>query len=370
VCTLVKRYRIVRGLTQRELADAAGVSVGALRDIEQGRTRSPRWALVKNLIAVLGIDESQLAELIPRQTSHGQIPGRATGRAACAAPAEARINILGTIMIRYYATQVPLGPARQRAVLGLLALHYGTDIQHSVLIDMLWGHQPPKSAGAMLQGYVWRLRKIFATQHGQQESRLAIATAGAGYRLDVTGDQLDLAVFNQLTHRAKAAEREGNAIDACRLYEQGLALWRGEALKDVYLLHDHPAVIELNRTRSDVVMSYAQLASKATDVSLALPYLRNLCTTDAYNEQAHAYLMSALAAGGQSAAALQVYIELRHRLRNELGISPGAFVTETHASILSQYCALSAALARYGYPGPAGLAGRHRGHPAGAELTL
>jgi Helix-turn-helix domain len=36
---LVRERRMSIGLTQQELAVAAGVSIGALRDLEQGRTR-------------------------------------------------------------------------------------------------------------------------------------------------------------------------------------------------------------------------------------------------------------------------------------------------------------------------------------------
>jgi DNA-binding XRE family transcriptional regulator len=39
---LLRAHRSAAGLTQRELATLADVSVGTLRDLEQGRTRHPR----------------------------------------------------------------------------------------------------------------------------------------------------------------------------------------------------------------------------------------------------------------------------------------------------------------------------------------
>ena len=42
----VSSQRAAAGLTQRQLADRAGISLGALEDLEQGRTRNPggsRW---------------------------------------------------------------------------------------------------------------------------------------------------------------------------------------------------------------------------------------------------------------------------------------------------------------------------------------
>ena len=52
------------------------------------------------------------------------------------------------------------------------------------------------------------------------------------------------------------------------------------------------------------------------------------------NEQAHAYLMTALAATGQQAAAVMLFGELMHRLDRELGIRPGPQLAATHVRIM------------------------------------
>jgi transcriptional regulator with XRE-family HTH domain len=51
--SIIRSRRTACGLTQRELAESAKVSIGTLRDIEQGRTRSPGWCVVSNLLHVL-----------------------------------------------------------------------------------------------------------------------------------------------------------------------------------------------------------------------------------------------------------------------------------------------------------------------------
>jgi len=46
VGSLIRIRRLAAGLTQQELADLAQVSLGTVRDLEQGRTRHPggaRW---------------------------------------------------------------------------------------------------------------------------------------------------------------------------------------------------------------------------------------------------------------------------------------------------------------------------------------
>ncbi|MFD7558319.1 helix-turn-helix domain-containing protein [Streptomyces sp. NPDC059835] len=44
------------GLSQEELAQAAGLSVRALSDLERGRTRGPQRRTVRALATVLGLD--------------------------------------------------------------------------------------------------------------------------------------------------------------------------------------------------------------------------------------------------------------------------------------------------------------------------
>ncbi|WP_394621118.1 helix-turn-helix domain-containing protein [Lentzea sp. JNUCC 0626] len=79
---LLRTHRIGAGLTQQQLADFAMVSVRAIRDLECGRTRSPRAETVRLLADGLRLDEGSRADL-------QQAGGRAAGRTAVAPPAPA-----------------------------------------------------------------------------------------------------------------------------------------------------------------------------------------------------------------------------------------------------------------------------------------
>jgi DNA-binding XRE family transcriptional regulator len=61
VAPLAERRRRVPW-TQRELAAAAGVSVGTVRGIEQGLRRAPHPRVVRALAAVLGVPPAAVAE--------------------------------------------------------------------------------------------------------------------------------------------------------------------------------------------------------------------------------------------------------------------------------------------------------------------
>ena len=57
---------------------------------------------------------------------------------------------------------VELGPARQRTVLGALAVDAGRPVPVETLIDRVWDEDPPGGARAGLYSYLTRLRRILA----------------------------------------------------------------------------------------------------------------------------------------------------------------------------------------------------------------
>jgi DNA-binding SARP family transcriptional activator/DNA-binding XRE family transcriptional regulator len=332
--SLIKQQRTARNLTQYQLAQSAGVSIGTLRDVEQGRTLSPRWELLRNISAVLGFDEAQLMNAAPRDSSR-PAPVAAEPHLRSPVARGACVYVLGPMMFQRDGARISLGSIRQRGVLGLLAAERGSDVPQAALVDALWGERAPKSARAMVQRYVWQLRKLLGADDVAAASSGLSITGKTSYRLEATCDQLDLLAFEQLA-RSASAHDEGDPLSACELYERALALWRGEVLADIDLLHHHPVVVELRAAYADTVLRYAELATRLGRPSQALPYLRRLCSRDRFNEHAHARLMTALAAIGQQAAALRVYSDLRCLLRSELGMDPSPLMAAAQASVLRQ----------------------------------
>ena len=327
--SLLKRYREDHGVTQRELAAAAGMSIGALRDLEQGRTRFPRWGIVEELAAVLGLGHAQRAELTQAWRATGTVtrrrprPGRRIGGL--------RIEILGPLTVWRDGTPIALGPARQRAVLGMLALHPETGLHRDALIDLLWGEQPPASAVPEVQGYVSRLRTIMGGRTGNAEPITTVGGCRYHLALGACGIQLDLSAFQQATRDARA-----DPVRACELYEQALGMWRGDILADIDLVRGHPAVVQVARQRAEAVLGYAKAAVPAGIPGRVLPHLRDLCAQEPLDEQAHAQLMILLAATGQQAAALQVFTALRELLDSEFGIDPSPVLTRAQDLVLRQ----------------------------------
>ena len=327
---LIRAHREAKGLTQRQLAQAAGVSIGVVRDLEQGLTGRPRAATVQRLAAALELNEARAAQLLAARPRATRTAGPRRGFGAVA-PAGLRISVLGPLTVWRDGRCVPLGPEAQRAVLGLLALHANAAVHREALIDALWSSEPPPTAVAMIQSYVSRLRRLLGPAGDQP-----LISTGTSYRLALADGELDAAEFGQLTARAREAVATGGSALACHLYAQALTLWQGDPLADVRTLAAHPAVLDLGHQRADAVLTYADTAFLAGQPDQVVRPLRGLYHREPLNERVAARLMIALAGTGCQAEALNVYDEVRQRLDDQLGVYPCAELARTQAMVLRQ----------------------------------
>lgn len=322
---LIRGYRMDAGLTQEQLADAAGLSIGVIRDLEQRRTARPRAESVRRLAAALRLDGHHAAALARAVPSDPGIPAPGP---SCAL----RLGVLGPLTAWRGGAAIPLGPPLQRAVLGLLALHPESGLRRTAIIDALWGDDPPATAAAMIQSYVSRLRQAL----GGDGMDRPLVSVTVGYRLDAEACELDHVAFAELLGQARDASTAADTAKACDAYARALGLWRGEPLADVDALREHPAVTRLSMLRAEAVAGYAETASAAGWHDRVLGDLRELAAREPLNERVHARLMIALAGTGHQAAALDVYSEVRRRLDEHLGIAPGAELADAHARVLRQ----------------------------------
>jgi transcriptional regulator with XRE-family HTH domain len=69
----LRELREAKGSTQQQLADAAGLKLGGIRDLEQGR-RSPTWETVVALCKALGVTADAFLQEPQERLAAG--PGR------------------------------------------------------------------------------------------------------------------------------------------------------------------------------------------------------------------------------------------------------------------------------------------------------
>jgi DNA-binding SARP family transcriptional activator/tetratricopeptide (TPR) repeat protein len=349
---LGSRRRAV-GLTQQQLAELAGVSTAAVRDLEQCRRTRPRPATVARLAAALSLDSGQVSALerAARLPAGAPLAGDCTGRGAVPFVG-LWLQILGPAAAWRDNEPVELGSAAQRAVLGLLALSPGAPVHRETVVDVLWTNDPPATAVNMVQAHIGRLRRALDPGRGPREEHGLLVSAGTSYRLRVTPRELDWLLFRQLAGQAREALQAGDAPASCDLYERALQLWRGEALSDAGPLRGHPRVSVLTERQTAVIIEYAQAACAAGQHRQVLPHVRALAGREPFNETAHAHLMTVLAACGQQGAALQVYHDLRRRLDEQLGVYPGAELSAAYDQVLHHGTAAGARAPRTAARGP------------------
>src|SRR5262249_19194044 len=309
----VRARRRAVGLTQRELAGLASVSVATVRDLEQGRTSRPRAQLVTRLVAILGLDAPAMVQLASRTASVDERTAP-TGRVGPGAAGDRlRLRILGPMTAWRDGVPVGLGEPRQRAVLGLLALNAGTSVHRDTLVDAIWGQEPPAAAINLVQAHVGGLRRVLDPNRSPRDSRGVLVSTGTSYRLQMNANQLDWLAFRELVDRAATASAAADDRTACDLYDQALGLWHGEPLTDVDVLRDHPQGAVLHGAWAAAVAEYGESAATAGLVERVLPFLWRWTEGEPFNEKAHALLMLALAAVGEQAAALGVFADIRNR---------------------------------------------------------
>jgi DNA-binding SARP family transcriptional activator len=337
VGALVRAYRRQAGLTQLDLAARAGLSVGGLRDIEQCRRRRPRLASVVALADALGLDSVQGAGLAAagRGVREVAVPGGAGAGAGVQLGLGLRLGVLGPLEGWRDGVPLWLGPPARRAVLGMLLVEPGRLVRREAMIDVLWGQAPPRTAAGLVQAHVSRLRGVLGGRRGGPGGGVIRAVSG-GYRLSLSGGELDVLVFRDLAGRAAAARAGGDDVAACDLYEEAVGLRRGDPLADVGVLSGHPGVTLLAQQLAGVVLRYAEAAWALGQYRRVLPPLQVLAAAEPLNEPAHAWLMIALAGSGQQAAAIYVYEAMRRRLDLELGLYPGDELAEAHLRVLRQ----------------------------------
>jgi DMSO/TMAO reductase YedYZ molybdopterin-dependent catalytic subunit/DNA-binding winged helix-turn-helix (wHTH) protein len=139
-------------------------------------------------------------------------------------------RILGPLEVSAGDGALKVGGPKQRAVLAHLILRANRPVPVDLLIDGLWGEEPPETAKNTLQTNVYRLRQLLG------EDR--IASANGGYVLRAEPSEIDAARFEALVRAAKA-ELSTDPSKAADELARALTLWRGSPLAD---LSDEPSL--------------------------------------------------------------------------------------------------------------------------------
>ena len=127
------------------------------------------------------------------------------------------VYVLGDPHLRIDGRERPFPAGRPGRLLASLLVARGRVVTDDRLVDDVWGEDLPLDARAALHTTVGRARRALGPE-GTRIGRTAV-----GYRLDLTGVDVDADRFAAALARARALE-DGGRLAA---YDEALALWRG-----------------------------------------------------------------------------------------------------------------------------------------------
>jgi DNA-binding SARP family transcriptional activator len=239
--------------------------------------------------------------------------------------------VLGSFEVRSSSARILITAPKQRAVLATLLLDANREVSVERLARYVWDGQPPVAAQTTLQSYIYRLRQLLRPM-----TDVELETSPSSYLLQVLPENTDVWSFRNEVIAARQMMANGDAEGFVSGVRHALALWRGSALVGV----PGEAIQQEGRHLEDErIAVYEELFS--TELSLGnhrqiIPELQKLVTANQFHEMLRAQLMLALYRSGRQAEALQHYSLIRGKLREDLGIDPGAELQELQRAILEQ----------------------------------
>ncbi|GHH76446.1 AfsR/SARP family transcriptional regulator [Promicromonospora soli] len=234
-------------------------------------------------------------------------------------------QLLGHVSARSEGGEVPLGSARQRAVLAALLVEPGTHVSLDQLVDRVWGTTPPRSARQTLHSYVSRLRSVLDDHDGPLLERRS-----GGYVLEADDSTVDLQRFRTLVAQARRAD--GDAAGA--LWQEAMGLWRGRPFADLDSDWLRSTAVRLEAEHLAAVLDHNDLLLSSGQHARLLPGVTAAAETHPLDERLAGQVMLALYRCGRQSDALAHYRLLQERLADELGSDPGPELRELHQRIL------------------------------------
>lgn len=237
------------------------------------------------------------------------------------------IRVLGAVELVGDGQPIRLA-LQQRRLLAALTTRAKEERSVDVLIEALWGERPPSSAAKVLQVYVSRLRKALPAP-------ARIGTRGVGYALELREGSLDASRFERLLNEGREAMRSGNPALAASLLRRALGLWRGPAYGE--FAYEEFARAEAERLEELHLVALEERIEAELALgrhAALLPELRSLAIEHPSRERLQAHAILALYRCERQSEALEFYTAIRTRLREELGLEPGAELRELQRRIL------------------------------------
>ncbi|MDT4937608.1 MAG: hypothetical protein QOG80_1279, partial [Pseudonocardiales bacterium] len=242
---------------------------------------------------------------------------------------------MGPLQVRQDGAPVMIPGAKPRAILTMLGLHGGSVVPADTLIELLWGDDPPRTAGKALQTHISSLRRALGDGF--------VLTEGSGWTVNTT--EIDASRYKVVAKMGRDAAAAGDTSQAVAHFEEALTLWRGVpelpdtqrgASEKTRWIEGHAALVE---DRADALLATGRAAEIIGELEAAV-------AEAPLRERRWGQLMLALYRAGRQGEALGTYQRARSMLANELGVDPGPNLRRLEAAIVAQDAALDVSVAQ------------------------
>jgi DNA-binding SARP family transcriptional activator/tetratricopeptide (TPR) repeat protein len=219
---------------------------------------------------------------------------------------------------------------KARTLLKLLTVERPRLVSVDRIAEVLWAGDPPAEPAQHVATLVSRLRRVLGPD--------VICGGRQGYQL--SGNPRIVVDLDEAARLTSHAEQELGSAPALASAAAGRAvelLSPGVALAEEPDEWAEPARQGLRGLlrRARHALAGAWLATGAPD--LAARVAGEAMADDPFDERAHRLFMSACAAAGERARALETYARLRSRLAEELGADPAPDTNDLYLAILRQH---------------------------------
>src|SRR6201999_4478169 len=245
------------------------------------------------------------------------------------------LGVLGPLQVRRDGAPVMIPGAKPRAILTMLGLHGGSVVSADTLLELLWGDDPPRTAGKALQTHISSLRRTLGDGF--------VLTEGTGWILSPS--ETDASRYKSFTRMGRDAVATGDIARAVARFEDALTLWRGTPeLPDnrrgisekTRWIEGHAALVE---DRADALLATGRAAEIIGELEAAV-------AEAPLRERRWGQLMLALYRAGRQGDALGAYQRARTLLADELGIDPGPELRRLETAIVAQDASLDVVVAQ------------------------
>jgi DNA-binding SARP family transcriptional activator len=278
--------------------------------------------LARSELSLAGIDDREYKQDVGRDL---------LGRAGVSAQLELQLaGVFGVVRDGVRLADGSLRSRKARTLLKLLAVERARLVSVDRIAEVLWDGGLPMEPAQHVATLVSRLRRALGPD--------VIRGGRQGYQLGGgPGIVVDLDDAARLTSQA---ERELELAPALARTAAGRVvelLSPGVALaEEPYAAWAEPARQELRELLRRARYALAEAARATGDTRLAARVAGDAMVADSFDEGAHRLFMSACAAAGERAKALETYARLSSRLAEELGADPAPDTQELYLAILRQ----------------------------------